>query len=494
MRGAADGHGPTVLRSAVANLGNVRAFQAGVVRVSSAALLAGLIAIAASMGFGDGAVPSDAIGAASAAAEEGRGEVPKPRIEFDPIPYDRDRKRQMAAYSARHYGNREWRLDPRAIVLHYTASSGYESAFNTFASNAPALGELPGVCSQFVVDKDGTIYQLTRLEVRCRHTIGLNHVSIGIELVQEDVGGGTATSEAILDRSAQARSAVQLAAWLKQRYRIPMRDVVGHATANDSRLFEDRTGWRNDHSDWPEGPLKVFRKRITREIRSAGRTAPATEAPTLTRSAFGESVEGRKLAVRRSRNADSKRTALVVGEVHGDEEAGLPIVRRLRRKLGPAAAVDLWTIGSINPDGHADDRRTNANGVDLNRNFSVDWDGSEPKGSGYYAGPEPFSEPESRAVRDLIRRIDPDVTIYYHQPWGAVLAPCDGPIPMQQLYSRVSGLGIDRCRGEDLPGTATKWQRARGETAFVVELGADPLSDSEVRRHARAAARVAGGR
>jgi len=429
--------------------------------------------------------------AAVEGAVPARSEYPKPRIEYDPIPYDRKRKRQMANYSNRHYGKSEWRLEPRAIVLHYTAGSTYESAFNTFASNAPALGEKPGVCAQFVVDKDGTIYQLTRLYVRCRHTIGLNHVSVGIEMVQEDAGGGAATSDVILDRRAQARSAVALAAWLKSRYRIPMRDLVGHATANDSRLFKDLEGWRNDHGDWPKGPLKVFRKRVSRQLKGS-RDRPAREPRG--RVVFGESAEGRPLIARRSGDPGSGRTALIVGEIHGDEEAGLPVVRRLRRSPGPAANVDLWTVGTVNPDGHAADRRTNARGVDLNRNFSVDWDGSEPEGSGYYPGPEPFSEPESRGLRDLIRRIDPDVTIYYHQPWGAVLAPCQGAVQMHRLYSRVSGLGIDRCRGEDLPGTATKWQRERNEIAFVVELGDDRLGDAGVRRHARAAARVAAGR
>jgi N-acetyl-anhydromuramyl-L-alanine amidase AmpD len=197
-----------------------------------------------------------------------RAKVPAPKAKWDPIPYDKARKRQMANYSKRHYGKREWRLEnPRAIVLHYTAGSSYESAFNTFASNGPNNGERPGVCSQFVVDKDGTIYQLTRLYVRCRHAIGLNHVSIGIELVQEEVGGSHATSQAILDRRAQARAAVRLAAWLRTRYRIASRDLIGHAMVNDSRFFKDKQGWRNDHTDWPKAEVKTFRKRVIRKIR-----------------------------------------------------------------------------------------------------------------------------------------------------------------------------------------------------------------------------------
>ena len=422
-----------------------------------------------------------------------RAEVPAPKTKWDPIPYDRARKRQMAGYSKRHYGQREWRLDdPRAIVLHYTAGSSYESAFNTFASNAPNNGELPGVCTQFVVDKDGTIYQLTRLYVRCRHTIGLNHVAIGIEMVQEDAGGSHATSQAILDRKAQAKAAVRLAAWLRTRYRIGSRDLIGHAMANDSPYFKDKQGWRNDHTDWPKAEVKTFRKRVIRVIREHKRE-PAGARRASSRVVFGHSVAGRKLTARRLGDARSERTALIVGQVDGDEEAGRAVIRRLRRHPGRLSGIDAWTVATMNPDGHADDRRTNERGVDLNRNFGVGWSGAEPEGSGYYAGRHPFSEPESKAIRRLIRRIDPDLTIYYHQPWGAVLLPCDGPAAAQKRYARISGLPAQRCRGQNLPGTAVRWQNRRGGTNFVVELEAGGLSDAEVRRHARAAARVAAG-
>lgn len=201
-------------------------------------------------------------------AERASKDVQPPKIEFDPIGYGSSRKRQMANYSKRHYGEREWRLrDVEALVLHYTAGSTYSSAWSTFDSNAPSLGERPGVCAQFVVDRDGSVYQLTRRGVRCRHTIGLNHLSLGVEMVQPDLGDPHKTAEAILDRRRQANAAVRLASWLKQRYGIEMRDVIGHGTANRSRLFLDKQGWKNDHTDWQGEELKTFRKRMTRLLR-----------------------------------------------------------------------------------------------------------------------------------------------------------------------------------------------------------------------------------
>jgi hypothetical protein len=212
--------------------------------------------------------PASSVPAPAPAADRAGGGVHPPKIEFDPITYGNLRKRQMANYSRRHYGDREWRLrDVDALVLHYTASSSYSSAWNTFDANAPSLGEKPGVCARYVVDQDGSVYQLTRRSVRCRHTIGLNHLSIGIEMVQPDLGNPHETAAAILDRRKQANAAVRLASWLKQRYRIGMRDVLGHGTANESRLFLDKQGWKNDHVDWLGAELRTFRKRMARLLR-----------------------------------------------------------------------------------------------------------------------------------------------------------------------------------------------------------------------------------
>ena len=118
--------------------------------------------------------------------------MPKPAIVNDYVPYGSARKQQMAAYCRRHYGAAQatWVLKPKAVVLHYTAGGSYSSAHNYFSSNAPNLGELPGVCAHFIIDKNGKIYQQLPLGVRCRHTIGLNYAAVGIEFVQE-AGIGT---------------------------------------------------------------------------------------------------------------------------------------------------------------------------------------------------------------------------------------------------------------------------------------------------------------
>lgn len=189
----------------------------------------------------------------------------RPRIHNDLIAFGNERKRQMAGYSRRHYGHRTSRLrNPRAIVLHYTTSATYAPAWNTFASNAPVKGELPGSCAHFIIGKNGTIHRAVPLEIRCRHAIGLNWTAIGIEMVQEQLSSSHASDRAILARRRQINAALHLVRWLKARYDIKAKNVIGHAMANDSPLFKDLEGWRNDHTDWLRPDVGTFRHRLRR--------------------------------------------------------------------------------------------------------------------------------------------------------------------------------------------------------------------------------------
>jgi hypothetical protein len=189
----------------------------------------------------------------------------RPRIVEDHIPYGPERKKQMAAYSKRHYGTRTWHLTRRkAIVLHFTAGPSYESARNHFASNSPNRGELPGVCAHYIVDKDGTIYETVDPDIRCRHAIGLNHRSVGIEMVQEAGRSSHWADRQILERRPQIRAALRLVSYLRSRFEVRMGNVIGHAMANNSSYFRDLEGWRNDHTDWVWRDVKVFRRRLKR--------------------------------------------------------------------------------------------------------------------------------------------------------------------------------------------------------------------------------------
>lgn len=191
----------------------------------------------------------------------------RPRIVQRRIPFGKVRKRQMARYSRRHYGRAEWRLTPKVIVEHYTATRSLASVFNTFSANAPdpELGELPGVCTHFVIAADGTIYQLVPVKVRCRHAVGLNHRAIGIEHV------GTSDGE-VMGNRRQRRASLRLTAWLAARYRVPLGDVIGHSENRSSRYHSERyRRWRcQTHSDFSRATMNRYRKLLRQRLAGSG--------------------------------------------------------------------------------------------------------------------------------------------------------------------------------------------------------------------------------
>jgi protein MpaA len=203
---------------------------------------------------------------------------------------------------------------------------------------------------------------------------------------------------------------------------------------------------------------------------------------------FGTSVQGRPIRVAKRCGATPIVDVLVIGVIHGNETAGLPVVASLARSAPPAGQC-LWLLASINPDGQRSATRHDARGVDLNRNFPFDWMGGGSPFDTYYPGPARASEPETRATLAMVRRIHPDVTIWYHQHLAMVIRP---PLPWRQAlastYSSTSGLAMRDYPGGHLHGTASAWQHAEQpfSAALVVELPAGRLPSISVRRHASA--------
>ena len=156
--------------------------------------------------------------------------------------------------------------NPKVIVLHFTGGNSYSSAWNWFASNSPSRGELPGVCAHFIVGRNGTIHRVVRMRVRCRHAIGLNYTAIGVEMVQATGEGSHWAAQRILHRRRQIRPTLRLVAWIKGRFGIRMRNIIGHAMANNSPYFRDLRGWQNDHTDWLWREVRIFRRRLRHHL------------------------------------------------------------------------------------------------------------------------------------------------------------------------------------------------------------------------------------
>ncbi|HLJ04391.1 MAG TPA: DUF2817 domain-containing protein [Solirubrobacteraceae bacterium] len=200
------------------------------------------------------------------------------------------------------------------------------------------------------------------------------------------------------------------------------------------------------------------------------------------RVVIGHSVLGRPIVAWSYGPDNAPRKVLIVGVIHGNEQAGLTIIHALMRTRGPRG-VQLWLVPEMNPDGTAFDSRQNAHGVDLNRNFPFQWEFiGNPV---YYSGPHPVSEPEVRAAMALIRRIRPTVTIWYHQHMDLVDLS-GGDRGVARRYAQIAGLR-PTCL-TFLSGEATSWSNHTfpGTTAFVVELPAGPVPADALARHLRA--------
>jgi N-acetylmuramoyl-L-alanine amidase len=186
--------------------------------------------------------------------------APKPAITWKPIPFGAQRRAETQAYAVKHYGLHTWRLEhPHVIVEHYTANDSFSATWNAFASDAPdpELHERPGTCAHFVVDRDGTVYQLVPLGTICRHTVGLNWTAIGIEHV------GTSDAS-ILDNPRQLAASLLLTLWLMTKFHVSLPNVIGHAESLTSPYHRELYApWRcQTHADWQHADMVTYRGKL----------------------------------------------------------------------------------------------------------------------------------------------------------------------------------------------------------------------------------------
>ena len=188
--------------------------------------------------------------------------IAPPRLVPKPIPFGEERKADMRAYARRHYGIDDHRLrNPKVIVQHYTVTGSFPPVYDTFAPNRPdpELNELPGVCAHFVIDRDGTIYQLVPLALMCRHTVGLNWTAIGIEHV------GTSDAQ-VMGNSRQLAASLRLTRALQGRHGISTRNVIGHNENRSSPFHRERVERlrTQTHADFPKAVMDRYRRLLDR--------------------------------------------------------------------------------------------------------------------------------------------------------------------------------------------------------------------------------------
>ncbi len=179
-------------------------------------------------------------------------------VDQRPIPFDAERKRQMAEYSLSHYGKREWRLtDPKLIVIHFAVADTLDSIWSTFEGDSEHNGEPPNTCTHFAIDGTGKTIQMVDTSIRCRHVIGLNDVAIGIE--------HTGHSDAdVLGDAEEMKASLRLVQALRCEYGLPVRAVIGHHETPDSPYFhaDDPHADIGVHSDFNKESMDEYRARL----------------------------------------------------------------------------------------------------------------------------------------------------------------------------------------------------------------------------------------
>ena len=214
---------------------------------------------------------------------------------------------------------------------------------------------------------------------------------------------------------------------------------------------------------------------------------PAADANAATAAAgsvhmewrtLGTSVQGRPL--RALTVGHGPRRVLWIGGIHGDEREGSTATRDLPDAFagvpGAVSTVTLTIVEDVNPDGTAAKTRTNANGVDLNRNYPAK---NFVSGSSY--GSHPLDQPESKLLHDLIDAEQPHLVIVAHAWRGDHFINFDGPAQrLAELFATKSGYRVKPSdKIAPTPGSLGSWVgRTLGVPILTLEYerGTDPLT------------------
>ncbi len=190
---------------------------------------------------------------------------------------------------------------------------------------------------------------------------------------------------------------------------------------------------------------------------------------------LGYSVEGRPIVAHTFGTLEHP--VLIVGGFHGNEQASVHVSEKLidmlRGDPGLCAGGGLVVVPNVNPDGYKRGTRKNARAVDLNRNFPTgNWTQSHQDHPSH-GGSAPLSEPESRAVLELVQKLKPSLIISVHSiTHDRQCNNYDGPA--RAIATRMgaeNGYRVTESMGYPTPGSFGTWAgQERGIPVVTLEL------------------------
>lgn len=215
----------------------------------------------------------------------------------------------------------------------------------------------------------------------------------------------------------------------------------------------------------------------------AFQTNPASSIVTPSYLTLGKSVKGRDI------NAlvygSGQKRVLVIAGIHGDEQNTSVLARSLAVHINAETLPKNLTVIIVpdaNPDGLLADTRVNANGVDINRNFPAKSWRADYTEQRRFPGTQPSSEPETRAVLNLLERYPPQMVVTLHAAMGCVNWDGPGGAFAARKLASINGYPLCESLGYETPGslglltgvdrqipTVTIELRAKNPSALVEE-------------------------
>jgi len=194
-------------------------------------------------------------------------------------------------------------------------------------------------------------------------------------------------------------------------------------------------------------------------------------------SVWANSVEGRNIYLLEI--SEGSPVTVIFGAFHGSEplsgEFALQFAEFLYNEYNNYLDCKVVIIPAVNPDGLVQGKRTNANGVDINRNFPTEnWTKNYTKKS-QYPGEYPASEPETQAVIKILEKYQPDKIISIHTPLKMV--NYNGPAKkLAFLISERNGYPVSHYIGYPTPGLFGTYAGVeRNIPTITLELPREPL-------------------